>query len=148
MDNGMITIYSCWLNKRFGLKFNHYNKHLEIDWLTDFNCMSTHLGLFYALRLGNRVHCTFIFTFFLCSCFLKVFLHTVTSFTVIDPIHFLRSHSSHGEQFPIIGSLEVVAGLVGVRRAYHNCYHRRKLNWQYEFKFWMRLFAFHFVLIG
>ena len=34
--------------------------------------MSTHLGLFYALELGNRVHCTFISTFS-CSCFLRVF---------------------------------------------------------------------------
>ena len=32
--------------------------------LINFNSMSTHLGLLYALKLGNLVHCTFIFTFF------------------------------------------------------------------------------------
>ena len=32
--------------------------------LIDFNGMSTHIGLFYALRLGNCVHYTFIFKFF------------------------------------------------------------------------------------
>ena len=31
--------------------------------LTDFNCMSTYLGLFYANRLGNCIHSMFIFTF-------------------------------------------------------------------------------------
>ena len=40
--------------------------------------MSTHLGLFYASRLGNCVHCTFIFIF-LCICFLRVFLHSYIS---------------------------------------------------------------------
>ena len=35
--------------------------------LIDFNGMSIHEGLFYALRLGNCIHCMFIFTF-LCSC--------------------------------------------------------------------------------
>ena len=32
--------------------------------MIDFNGMSNRLGLFYALRLGNHVHCTFMFTFF------------------------------------------------------------------------------------
>ena len=45
--------------------------------MIDFNSMATCLGLFYAQRLENHVHCIFIFTF-LCS-FLRVifllFLH-------------------------------------------------------------------------
>ena len=40
--------------------------------LTDFNGMSTCLGLFYALRLVTYVHCMSIITFF-CICFLKSF---------------------------------------------------------------------------
>ena len=32
--------------------------------MVDFNGMTITLGLFYAKRLGNRVHCMFIFTFF------------------------------------------------------------------------------------
>ena len=43
-----------------------------IDWWTDFNCMSTCQGLFYTKRLGNRVYCTFMFTF-LCIWFLRLF---------------------------------------------------------------------------
>ena len=39
--------------------------------LIDFNSMSAHLGSFYA-KLGNHVHCMFIFTF-LCSYFLRGF---------------------------------------------------------------------------
>ena len=38
--------------------------------------MSTCLRLFYAYKLGNHVHCTFIFTF-LYSCFFRVFFCTV-----------------------------------------------------------------------
>ena len=34
-------------------------------WLIDFNSMSNRQTLFYAERLGNRVHCTFILTFLL-----------------------------------------------------------------------------------
>ena len=34
------------------------------DWLINLNGMSTCLELFYALTLGNCIHCTFIFTFF------------------------------------------------------------------------------------
>ena len=46
---------------------------LKIDFrLTDFNGISTNPWLFYALRLGNRVYCTFILTFFVLF-FLKVF---------------------------------------------------------------------------
>ena len=33
--------------------------------------MSTHLGKFYALKLGNHIHCMFI-SLFLCSCFLRL----------------------------------------------------------------------------
>ena len=52
--------------------------------LTVFNCLidwfwgiSTRLGLFYAKRLENRAHCTFIFRHFVSLSF-KRFLHTVT----------------------------------------------------------------------
>ena len=34
-------------------------------WMTDFDDMPTHLGLFYAYRFSDHVHCTFIFTFFI-----------------------------------------------------------------------------------
>ena len=34
------------------------------NWLTDFNGMSTHQGLFYALRLVNPIHCMYTFSFF------------------------------------------------------------------------------------
>ena len=37
-------------------------------WLIDFNSMSTHPGLFYAMRLENCIHCTYIVTF-VCSYF-------------------------------------------------------------------------------
>ena len=43
-----------------------------IDWLLDFNSNSTSLGLFYAKRLGNHIHWTFVFTFFM-SFFLDSF---------------------------------------------------------------------------
>ena len=32
--------------------------------MTDFHGMSTYLGLFYAKRSGNHIHCIFIFTVF------------------------------------------------------------------------------------
>ena len=35
-----------------------------IDWLIDFNCISTRLGLLYTEKLEKRVHYPFIFTFF------------------------------------------------------------------------------------
>ena len=35
--------------------------------------MSINLGLVYALRLGNRVHCSFIYTFFVMLLLLGVF---------------------------------------------------------------------------
>ena len=37
--------------------------------LIDFNGLSTSIGMFYAIRSANRVHCTFIPTFFVFSCF-------------------------------------------------------------------------------
>ena len=50
------------------------------DWVIDFNGMSTRLGLFYAKKFGNRVHCTLVFAF-LCGCFFSSFVlfyfHTV-----------------------------------------------------------------------
>ena len=42
-----------------------HSKQLDIftDWSTDFNGISTRLGLFYAKTLGNHIHYTLIFTF-------------------------------------------------------------------------------------
>ena len=42
-------------------------------WLISFNGMSAHVGLFYAYRLGNRIHCMFIFIILM---FLKVIFFT------------------------------------------------------------------------
>ena len=36
---------------------------LYINWLTDFNALSSIQGLFYAKKLGSRVHCMFVYTF-------------------------------------------------------------------------------------
>ena len=53
-------------------RFRYIKKKKTLNW-----------GLFYALRLGNCIHCTFIFTFlytFLRAflfCFVFCFLHTV-----------------------------------------------------------------------
>ena len=43
-------------------KCNYFHNHLNR--LIDFNDISTCLVLFYAWRLGNCIHCTFISTFF------------------------------------------------------------------------------------
>ena len=37
-----------------------------IDWLIDFNGVSTHLGLFYTQKLRNHLYSTFIFIFMCC----------------------------------------------------------------------------------
>ena len=42
----------------------------------DINGISSHLGLFYAKRLGNRIRCTFIFIFFEEMFIKKVFVCT------------------------------------------------------------------------
>ena len=44
--------------------YNNSTKRSEIDWLICFNGVSTRLGLFYTLKLGNRIYCIFIVTFF------------------------------------------------------------------------------------
>ena len=52
--------------------------------LIDFDGMSTRQRLFYALRLGNRFHCTFTFLFaltFLC-CFFRVFILFLTIYQI------------------------------------------------------------------
>ena len=36
-------------------------KTILLAWLIDFNSTSNYLGSFYALRLGNHIHSTFIF---------------------------------------------------------------------------------------
>ena len=41
-------------------RLNHYPTRLIVS-LIEFNIMSTHLGLFYAKRLGNRVHYMLVF---------------------------------------------------------------------------------------
>ena len=55
--------------------FNRYWPKLVcldfLAWLVDFKGMSNHLDLSYALRLGNRVHCT-LCLHFLCCCFARV----------------------------------------------------------------------------
>ena len=53
-----------------------------IDWVGDFNGMSTRLGLFSTWRLGNCLHRTFIF---LCIYFLKDFLHTIIWYQPYQP---------------------------------------------------------------
>ena len=68
---GILRIVECKVNPR-----------CLFDWLIDFNGMSARLGLFYAERLENCFHCTFIFTF-LCS-FLKVCSHRVTWYQVFQ----------------------------------------------------------------
>ena len=59
-----------------------YTPKASINWFINVNGMSTRLELFYAKRLGNCVHCTFIFTvwysFFLRGFF---FLYIVLSNT-------------------------------------------------------------------
>ena len=49
--------------------------HHQIEIMIDLNATLIHLRLFYAKRLGNRVHCTFIFPFFL-LCFLWFYAHS------------------------------------------------------------------------
>ena len=53
-----------------------------IDWLIDFNGLSTCLGLFYAHRWGHRIQYMFIFAF--CNYFLGVFF---TNSYMISNIH-------------------------------------------------------------
>ena len=61
-----IYIYNIWkIIIHLRLFFLHWNRattELNKDCLI-FDDMSTHLGLFYAKRLGNHVHCIFIITF-------------------------------------------------------------------------------------
>ena len=47
-----------------GSKFTIIDSNLKKIWLIGFNGLSNRLGLFYAKRLGNGVHCMFILTFF------------------------------------------------------------------------------------
>ena len=51
-----------------------FSVNIVINWLIDFNGISTFLRSFYVLKLGNHVHCTFIFTFF-CVVVLKSFFY-------------------------------------------------------------------------
>ena len=55
-----------YLGENLVLKSRSLHEYIQymIDWLIDFSCMSNRLGLFYTKSLGNRVHFTFIFTFF------------------------------------------------------------------------------------
>ena len=46
----MIQPNKIWINKDYS------DFLILVDWLIDFNCMSTRLGLFYTLRLGNHIH--------------------------------------------------------------------------------------------
>ena len=53
---------STWANTSLGhsLQKRIFWNSIWLDWLIDFN-ISIHRALFYALRLGNRIYCTFIF---------------------------------------------------------------------------------------
>ena len=53
----------------------------KIDWLIDFNGMSSRLGLFYDKRLGNWTHCTFIYRFFVLF-FVCLFLFCTKSYRI------------------------------------------------------------------
>ena len=73
-NNSQLLLNSvfCSLNKSFLNNFlTVIKKKLLCAYLVDFNGISTHLGLFYSLKLGNCVHCTFIFTFFLAHSYIK-----------------------------------------------------------------------------
>ena len=48
-----------------------------LDWLIDFNRMSTRLSLFYAERLKNRAPCIFLFNFFISSFFFRLLFHWI-----------------------------------------------------------------------
>ena len=52
-----------------------------VDWLVDFNGMSTHVGVFHAERLGNCIHSMSIFIFFV-QLFLKRFWYTAIWYQV------------------------------------------------------------------
>ena len=57
-----------------------------IYWLI-LTALSTHLRLFYAYRLGNHLHCMFIFTCYFVGCFLQIVLLNTNNFeTNIWPI--------------------------------------------------------------
>ena len=44
---------------------SHSANQTEMNvWLINFNWISTHLAVFYAKELGNHIHCSSIFTFF------------------------------------------------------------------------------------
>ena len=60
------------------------------NWLINFNVMSTRLGLFYAQKLGNCVHCTFIFTFFVDSKGYVIWFNgisTLNSYFLPNPVY-------------------------------------------------------------
>ena len=76
-------IYSyCYFN------FTHADENFSPN---DFNGKPTCLGLFYAKRFGNYIHCIFVFTF-LYSCFLRVFffLDTRTQLNVIKYFYLIE----------------------------------------------------------
>ena len=66
------------------------------DGLIDFNGMSTRLGLFYAQKIGNRVHCTFMLTF-LC-CFLTQSLPSSSRVDTAVWMHYMDAYETGGEK--------------------------------------------------
>ena len=62
----LVVVCRKWLHLNNQAIWFYYNcfQRSRSDWLIDFNDMSIHLGLFYALMYGNRVHCASISTFF------------------------------------------------------------------------------------
>ena len=57
MANGIKNVYTKLERRQPFVALNN-------DWSIDFNVISTSLSLCYAKRLGNRVYCTFIITYF------------------------------------------------------------------------------------
>ena len=62
--------------------------------LVGFNGMSTCIDLSYALRLENRVHCTFIFILFIYFCLIVMILATRENFLLKNLIIILQSTTS------------------------------------------------------
>ena len=66
ISNKYISLDSLRSPQNFYVEEHFHNYHrlfiiyLSNNWLIDFNDMPTRLGLFYALRLGNRVYCIFL----------------------------------------------------------------------------------------
>ena len=78
----MVGLRGYWTNGRFA-GINLLNAKGRLTFSSSLNCfdenngISTHLGVFYANRLGHHVHCTFIFTSFINLVFKRFFAHSL-----------------------------------------------------------------------